>query len=102
MNQAMRFRLGEVIKYHQGVAAQAGARIEQREEDSDRNAEDQALIELHSDVAKQLQDVLDANPVVSGIDAARAAPDRVRRSNRLFPRGPRDGGRQFVSQGMLH
>jgi hypothetical protein len=65
MQSTMRARLEAVVAYHTAVA-EAATDEEQRD--------------LHEDVARQLQEVLDADPVTSAIDQAMAT--RVVRDTR--------------------
>jgi hypothetical protein len=116
MNQLTRFRLGNIIRYHEAVAEAAGKRLEptpprdEAEEGEEQQqaaepqadpayAEQQAIFDLHTEAAKQLREVLEAAPLVSGIDQALTNPRRILRNGQVMP-SRKPGG--FVSTGLIH
>jgi hypothetical protein len=66
MQSTMRARLESVIAYHTAVAEAA--------------LDDAEMYDLHTEVARQLQEVIDADPIVSAIDTAMA--NRIVRDSR--------------------
>jgi hypothetical protein len=115
MNQLTRFRLANIIRYHESVAEEAGQKLEptpprdEAEEGEEQQAaepqadpkyaEQQAIFDLHTEAAKQLREVLEAAPLVSGIDQARTDPRRILRNGQVMP-SRKPGG--FVSTGLIH
>lgn len=128
MNLLMRDRLKRVIAYHESVAEQAkktleptpprqegqegesegeGTEAEQQQQqqaappqDDPKYAMQKSIFDMHTEAAKQLREVLDSFPMVSGIEQARNDPNRVMRDPRVFPRVGPGGG--FVSSGVIH
>jgi hypothetical protein len=68
MQSAMRARLENIIAYHTAVA--------------EASPDDAETYDLHTEVARQLQEVLDADPVTSAIDTA-MANRTIRRETRI-------------------
>lgn len=124
MNLLMRDRLKRVIAYHESVAEQAKNTLEPtppRQEgeepapaegeepvpqqaappqDDPKYAMQKSIFDMHTEAARQLREVLDSFPMVSGIEQARNDPNRVMRDPRVFPRTGPGGG--FVSSGVIH
>lgn len=74
MDDKMRYRLGNVVSYHQEMADSAKT----------RGGQDK-LAAMHADAAKQLQDVLNADPPTYAVDQA-LANRPIRRNVTLAPR----------------
>lgn len=98
MNANMRYKLANSVRYHQELADQYKAKCEAAQKAPTRRHRDEAPAEapakssideymrdLHTEVAKQLQAIIDAEPVMSGVDMALASRDRVMRNARAAP-----------------
>jgi hypothetical protein len=81
MRSQMRARLENVVAYHTAVAEEHARKVADSEEPSSTDEEQR---DLHAEVARQLQAVLDADPLVSAIDAAMAT--RTIRRETQIPR----------------
>jgi hypothetical protein len=79
MQSTMRARLQNVIAYHAAVAEEHARKVADSEEPSSTDEEQR---DLHAEVARQLQEVLDADPVTSAIDTA-MANRTIRRETRI-------------------
>lgn len=104
MNAIMRYKLGNAIRYHQELADQCAAKLEaapkapaRRRHNGDETAtadapaatakpsSDQYLHDLHTEVVKQLSDILNADPVLTKVDMAIASRTRIMRNTRAVP-----------------